>query len=161
MKQMSINKKVIASLMAVLMVMAVTTVSVFAIGGNDADGEIFFDENYEYAGDDAQHSVTSATYDDGEVAIVFNTIAEGVPSVDADGNYAGLQDYYGSVSTSVGAVTGDYTLGTQTLTYDQANETSYVEIEFAVDLIAQDGDYTPVFGDHQEHTYYVNMNPES
>jgi hypothetical protein len=49
------------------------------------------------------------------------------------------------------------------LIYYQGAEDDYVEIQFDVNLYPQESGatYTPVFGDHQIETYFVNVNPET
>jgi hypothetical protein len=153
-EELEMLKKSISIMMAILMIAAVTTVSAFAavpIGGNDADGEIFFDpDTYEYAGDQAQHSVVSADYDDGTVTIVFSKGPEQGPG----GVY-----YWGTVavlSAGVAYTLTDTANDTQTLVYEQGDETDYVDFEFQITVTPVEGGsgYT-----HRPHTYAVNVDP--
>lgn len=171
-------KKSIAALTAILMIAAVGTASAFAttptpIGGNDADGLIFFvlDEegDHIYAGDtdpepsqDPQHHVASATYNAGTVSIVFNTGQVYLPSLDADGNYIGIQPYWSAITADQGTLTGGYGDATQTLVYEQETATAYVSITFGAAFTPTDPDatYEPSFT-HTTETYDVNVNPNS
>jgi hypothetical protein len=170
-------KKSISILTAVLMIVAVTTAGVAALTPgtyappNDADGKIFFDNDYAYAGDSAQHSVASATYVDGYVTIVFNTFANDVPSyIYGTPGPVDYFDYYGEITvpetaldgTTELTLVGNYLDGTQTLTYYQGAEDKYIKIPFEVDLYLadpNDAPATPVFGPHSDNTYFVNVDP--
>jgi hypothetical protein len=167
-------KRSLSVLMAVLLVAAVSVISVSALvpgtyaPPNDADGKIFFnlsyDENddpvYTWAGaslppayaNRPQHSVLSAEYEDGYVTIVFT---QG-PELSSDGNY-----YWGSIAAAINgvsiAVDTDSVNHLQTITYEQAAEDDYVPITFTITLTPVDeGTETT----HDPYTYYVNVDPE-
>jgi hypothetical protein len=152
-------KKSIAGLMAVLMIAAISTASAFALSGNDADGEVFFDpDTYEYVGDQAQHSLDSAVYADGTVTLTFYS------NVVAIGGY----HYYGVISTSPytidnpvfvydgdGNIVGVY----QTLEYYQGLETDYHDISISVAFTGIEAGAPPAPIPPHSFTYAVNVDP--
>jgi hypothetical protein len=160
-------KKSIAGLMAILMIASVSTISAFALDPgtyappNDEDGKIFFnlvDDEYVYAGDQAQHSVESAVYEDGYATLTFYT------DVVAIGGY----HYYGVITTS------PYTIGApvfvydddgnivgvrQTLDYYQGLETDYNDISISVAFTGIEAGAPPAPIPPHSFTYAVNVDP--
>jgi hypothetical protein len=153
-------KKSISIMMAIFMIAAVTTVSAFAA----IDETIFYllvDGEYVPATsvggyEQAQHSVTSAVNDDGDVTIAFDSGPVTLPAVGG-----GVGQYYGVVSATSGepdanvVVAGDYTNSTQTVSYNQVDD--YVPITFTITFVnvVPNGPNSTI--PHPPQTSYVNV----